>query len=471
MGRRAVIKKEYVIALILLSVLVFSKVLLRPFGILDEIWNYNNSRVMTMGEVPYRDYNLLQTPLFFFLFSLPLHIQRSLFVYRLTSAVMLVAEAFVFYRVTSRRTGHLWGLIGAALLVAFMDIATYNSMFFVVVCITYSLLCVEGSKKRAVLLGMLCALSILFRQTSGVVLNAVVIIFIVKNVSLRKYIVQFTVGWAAILATFAAILIATGSFFAFWDYCFFALFTVGSSNARIMDTAFAMILITVAGVIIDIYMIRKKKDKTDIYHLVLGAVLFTVALPILDMMHMHYSGAWFIIPAIRLLHSFGEEQIKPTILKLIIGVISLTVLFLNVYGVIGYGMDNHYRELRYIPLDKSDLGLYENINNICDNYRAQGKRVVVLSTIAPIISIMNEDQNSPFDMFLEGNLGTEDPLAIVEELVHDENTVIVIYCNYQEENWQHPSGVLQVVQDNCDPVEVYGEFIWYVPRVSSSAEA
>ena len=464
MGRRTVIKKEYVIALILLSVLVFSKVLLRPFGILDDIWNYNNSRVMTMGEVPYRDYNLLQTPLFFFLFSLPLHIQRSLFVYRLTSAVMLVAEAFVFYRVTSRRTGHLWGLIGAALLVAFMDIATYNSMFFVVVCITYSLLCAEGSKKRAFLLGMLCALSILFRQTSGVVLNAVVIIFIVKNVSLRKYIIQFTVGWAAILAPFAAILIATGSFFAFWDYCFFALFTVGSSNARIMDTSYAMLLIAAAGIIIDIILMRKNKDKTDLYHLVFGIVLLTVSLPIIDMMHIHYAGAWFIIPIIKLLHGFGEEQVKPWLLKVIVALVSAAVLFLNVYGVLGYKTDNRYRELRMIPLDVSDLGLYENINNISDKYRNEGKRVVVLSTIAPIISIMNEEYNPPFDMFLVGNLGTDDPLDIVGELVRDENTVIVIHCNYQEENWQHPSGVLQIVQDNCDPVEVYGEFIWYVPR-------
>ena len=39
---------------------------------LDELWNYNFARQIGMGMLPYRDYNMVQTPLYAMVMSLPL---------------------------------------------------------------------------------------------------------------------------------------------------------------------------------------------------------------------------------------------------------------------------------------------------------------------------------------------------------------------------------------------------------------
>ena len=42
-------KKGKMIAIVFIALLVFIKTLLRPFGILDELWNYNLCRGVSMG--------------------------------------------------------------------------------------------------------------------------------------------------------------------------------------------------------------------------------------------------------------------------------------------------------------------------------------------------------------------------------------------------------------------------------------
>ena len=40
----------------------------------DEIWNYGFSYNMASGYLPYRDFNMIITPLFNFLISIPFHL-------------------------------------------------------------------------------------------------------------------------------------------------------------------------------------------------------------------------------------------------------------------------------------------------------------------------------------------------------------------------------------------------------------
>ena len=95
----------------------------------------------------------------------------------------------------------------------------------------------------------------------------------------------------------------------------------------------------------------------------------------------------------------------------------------------------------------------------------------MLSSGRCIFSMMTDSFDPVYDLFLVGNKGTRTALSFIEEEMNNGQVMFVINGNYEKENWENPSGILSYIQDNCDPVEVYGEFIWYVPRVSSSAEA
>ena len=48
---------------ILIFFVILSIVILKPLDDLDEIWNYNFSRNIANGLVPYRDFNMVITPL------------------------------------------------------------------------------------------------------------------------------------------------------------------------------------------------------------------------------------------------------------------------------------------------------------------------------------------------------------------------------------------------------------------------
>ena len=71
--------KRFLIILIFMLLLCYSY-FLGP-NISDEIWNYGFSYNISRGMVIYRDFNVLQTPLFFFIGSLFFGAWDSFFAY------------------------------------------------------------------------------------------------------------------------------------------------------------------------------------------------------------------------------------------------------------------------------------------------------------------------------------------------------------------------------------------------------
>lgn len=58
------------IIFIIIFFIVASVILTRPLSNLDEIWNYNFARNVADGLIPYKDFNMVTTPLLPFICSL-----------------------------------------------------------------------------------------------------------------------------------------------------------------------------------------------------------------------------------------------------------------------------------------------------------------------------------------------------------------------------------------------------------------
>ena len=54
---------------------------------MDEIWNFVNSRNISNGLIPYKDFNLITTPLNFILNSFLLKFNETLFCYRIIEII------------------------------------------------------------------------------------------------------------------------------------------------------------------------------------------------------------------------------------------------------------------------------------------------------------------------------------------------------------------------------------------------
>lgn len=453
-------KKASVLSLAVLAILVLTKIALSPLGILDDLWNYNIARGIASGYTPYVDINFPHTPFFFLVFSLPLLVKRTFFVYRLTSAAILFLTSFMIRRVVSADSGRGWGTIIAFLTVVFTDIVTYNGMVFLITITIFLLLCSGLNKRRAFLYGVLCALSILSRQTTGTFLALASFLMVISDKAKRKYAWGVLCGGVSVMVLFALYLFATGSFAAFWDYCFFSLITFGGENGMFLPSAVLFLLMSVAGIVSDIILIRKH-EKKYVYHLVLGICLFTIGIPIMDMMHLLYSGLWFLFPVIRMISDANKDRIGDNILRLIAAIIAAEIVVTAVLGLDGTVYDKEHEELKFVPIPSDILHDDLEINRICRSFRDEGKNVTLLSSGEVIFSILNGEFNYPFDMFLNGNIGTTPPLSYIEQICDDPDSVIVIPENYGEENRQNPDGVFEYVNEHMVPVQRYGVYIWY----------
>ena len=84
--------------------LIISPVILsRQLNNLDEIWNYNFAKNIADGLVPYKDFNMLQTPLLPLISSLFLKLfGNELIVMRILAILLISALFFMIYKIIKK---------------------------------------------------------------------------------------------------------------------------------------------------------------------------------------------------------------------------------------------------------------------------------------------------------------------------------------------------------------------------------
>ena len=454
-------KRSSIIMFSVLVILVFTKALSYPLGDLDELWNYNLCRGVSMGYVPYRDFSMELVPLYTVLFSIPLRIYRSMLVYRLTTSVLLAAESFMIYKIAVKMINVLSGALISLVFVFMIDIATYNGLFFLCALIGFCLLYGEVGVRDSVGVGCISAISIFCRQTSGFFLFVAIVMLFIFDRKLRKNLIHFVCGSMTVFFMFLLYFVLTGSFRQFWDCCLFSLITSDAVNTAVGMDALPVLIFLMLCMILDFVLWKRRKDINYIRHLVIGIVIASISVPIVDNMHLYYSECWFLIPVILWCKDRFGLRVNPVVMKGIVIAVAIVNLLVFSLGLTGTVMDDRYRELRFIPMADAFLDGYSEINDINLYYEDQGYDVVVLSSGACLFSIMNEEFDPGYDLFLTGNFGTADPIERIEDTTGADKVMILMPDDYQEENWQNPAGVADYVMNNFTPVARYGYFVWY----------
>lgn len=91
-------KKDILLSL-LIFIAVFSIIIIRPVGDLDEIWNYNTARAISEGLVPYKDISMITTPLLPMVTSIFLKlIANEVIISRILAALMWTGILFTIYK-------------------------------------------------------------------------------------------------------------------------------------------------------------------------------------------------------------------------------------------------------------------------------------------------------------------------------------------------------------------------------------
>ena len=132
--------KELVIIVVLL-ITISSIILTRELNNLDEIWNFNFGINISNGNLPYKDFNMVQTPLSAFILGMALKIfGNELLVMRLLGVTLCTAILYVIYKILNKLKVNKSVIYLSLLLIFVLDLSfftyDYNYLLLLITLIT-----------------------------------------------------------------------------------------------------------------------------------------------------------------------------------------------------------------------------------------------------------------------------------------------------------------------------------------------
>lgn len=455
--------RKFITAVLISGVILLVRMIFCVVGDMDEIWNYDLCRGVSMGYIPYRDFNMVMMPLFDWLFYIPLKISRTLLMYRIVSSLWLTGIVAALYKKAVKQVGDDLAVFLSIVFSVFMDIFTYNALFFlfaILFCLIWER---EDLKYRMPLLGAVSMLSVLSRQTSGgilLILGLIIVIRCADKKDRMRSVLGYLTGFGIVGSIFLIYLLATGSFVQFWDYCFFAMF-MSEGNSGFQIASIPLLLIVALGIAADILDYRKTQNRNSIIHLLLGLTVVTITIPIVDRLHTMYSVMWFAVPIVAVFRKKYSKKITANLFTIMdFGAVALGLIFVYLSFSGSIYADN-IEELRYVPLP-GYIQAYKDISDINKLYEDKGYSVTVFSQDAALISVVGGRFEPPYDLFLKGNLGTTDPMTYPVAACSEPDSIILITDDYRD-GWENPEGVYEYVTSHGQPVYSYSQYVWYMP--------
>lgn len=192
------IKKECFIIVILLLILT-AIIMVKPLNDLDEIWNYNFARNIVDGNMPYKDFNMIQMPLVPALCAMFLNLLgNELMIMRIIAILLCTIILFITYKILELLKVNKW--LNYAFLIFLIYILKdhfridYNFfvLFNVLWIIYIELKSIREKKtkeelltssKKDIVLGILAGICICSKQTTGALVAIVLVGYNLLNVS------------------------------------------------------------------------------------------------------------------------------------------------------------------------------------------------------------------------------------------------------------------------------------------------
>ena len=240
----------------------------------DVLWNYGFGYAIRMGEIPYKDFNMIITPFYPFLMSLFLLFSKNIIFFYLANSLLIT---LIFYLLEKLLKGNTY--LFYILLVFPLPIMLQSSYNILLVLFIILLIYLEKKDYNDYLIGIIVGLTILTKQSVGVFLVVPTLIYYYKKP--LKIIKRF-ISIIIICGVFLLYLFITNSFNSFMDLCFFGLLDFNNKNGFHFSFSFCIgVLLLLVTIVLTI---RNKKDIKYFYILMFSSIM----IPLFDFNHVVY---------------------------------------------------------------------------------------------------------------------------------------------------------------------------------------
>mgnify|MGYP005784403029 FL=1 len=478
--------KVFVIILFFIS--IFSIIMPRALGNYDELWNFNFANQMANGLIPYKDFNMIQTPLMPMVCSIFLKIfGQELIVMRVLAVILNLMIFYVSYKILSylkvSKPLILGTLISIFLLLQKYMYIDYNlGLLLILLLIIYLELRKTTQKlelhiKYDILIGILSGLCFTLKQSIGMVAIIAIVGYQILKVKNKNDLILFikialfrVLGALIPIAILLVYLICNN---ALKDFISYALLGIGTFSNNIPYTRLIFadnkitfifsILVPILLIIMLIITLVKRRKVVTIFT-VFSLTSFLLVFPISDEIHFYIG----IVPILiyisylisRFLRGINWKNRKKkkyiflrTFLSCVIILSSIYFGYMNIKKNIDYFRNMDTQTLmngyKYITMSEYTKKKIEIVDNFI---LSQNKPVYILDAEAVLFRIPINQYYKDYDMFLKGNLGKDGEEGQIQKLEADDNKIILIRKDTIKRNWQNPEEVRKYVKENYTKV-------------------
>ncbi len=439
MKKRLKIIRPYIKYFLIFFFFLFWNLIVQPVN-LDEIWNYGFVHNIYKGLIPYKEFNMVITPLFPFIMSLPFHIfGSSMLVFHIEQAFILT---IIFCLLNSYLKDKSYLFLFFMIFPLSVAFPSYNMFLFLLFLILIKL---EDIKANDYLIGFVLACVILTKQTVGVVMLLPTIYYLKEP----KKIFKRFIGCLIPGIIFIIYLLIFKSFGNFFDLCLFGLFdfTANSKGFNI----FALLSILMIGIVI--YLIKKDKSNISNYYLL---SFFSIILPLFDLYHFQVAFLAFLFIILLQRDIKIHLNIKLFTIGILMGLTILSLKYRDDDDIKYPNNINHF-EYRYLTSDYIEFS--NKINKLIEKY--DDREIIFLSADGYYFKIINDLDIGYLDLINTGNWGYDGSRKLIEEIKSKDDCIFFVDKSEIGSNKQTDQNALKYVIDNGEILEIEGNYSVY----------
>ena len=361
----------------------------------DEVWNYGFSYNISSGLVPYRDFSMLQTPLYFYISSVFIKIFGNyLYSIHIFSSLYITLIMLMLYKSFGKKSIFIYPFLLTFAMPSYNLFCLF--LLFLIIYLNYN------KKDNDLLIAFIVGLIFMTKQSIGVTMFLPLIYYSKNKLkSILVFLIPFTI--------FSLYFVFNGAFFEFIDHCFLGMIDFNEKNK--FFSFFMYVEVLQSLYIIFLFFKSKFKEKILFYILAFQIVSY----PMFDVYHYMIA----LIPF--LYYLMFRSELKKTfnffVFVVFLG-IGISVIIGNVNNLIDskilFLRDNSnylYGRNIYI-IDNIDLeGQTEFINSYDNLYDYQ---FLIVQNAYLRKLYMNEEINR-YDMLLNGNMGYKGYKRIIND--------------------------------------------------------
>lgn len=488
-----------VLFLIVMALMISTSILNLTLIDLDEMWNYNFSKNIFEGLLPYKDFNIIQMPLTAYIGAIFLAIfGNQLISMRIFAIISNFLIIFISYKLLKKIeiSRSFAKLIILGIVLALYDYfrIDYN---FLILLLSLIISYIEVANreyinkinhKSDILLGILAGLCICTKQTTGICISIVTIFYQIMFVNdkatfrifIRKMLDRI-IGCAIPLILLMLYFTIFGLWNNFVDYCILGIKTFNNKvlytklleNKKWYIKGLSIIVPVYLVVNLLIILINKLIRKKEINFenttlLAYSWASIVVVYPISNAIHFLIGAFISILNIAFIIYTIWKKYIKnkfviiyvQTLIQVFVLLICIRLFYNNLDSLINYYKStDEYKQINhfyYIP--KSS---YSRVKAVDEYIKKQDKKVYILDAQAALYTIPIDQYNKNFDMFLKGNIGSKAEDGMIDEINNMENIQILILKDSYKLNWQTPVKVINYVKNNLNKIGDVGVFDIY----------